>query len=405
MKKLFVAILALGALASCQKENVPVVEEAKNKTIEINILNLVEETKATQGGDTAAGSNKLCAELGELKVLFCDANGTIKHEDFLSKEGTGDDTHDGNTDLNSNNYVKDEVYTDNTDDAKRRWHNVPATITKIAVVRYVAGEDFNKAENLVGLDLENDVLALANNQDENLARPIEKMVLCGWDTLQDTGKTHKVEDTVFHVWEANVNVAPAFARFEVRSIKCTNLGDANNKNLDGYTAATYGFDELLLKSLTLTYGGDEYTAPGFGTQRLYGSYDPLYAENQYDYVAGAPRGTNEYNPTYGAWSWNLTPDKKFNQLVLDIDAYAYDYKINYEEGKQDDRSFPLTVIGLASQEGGAADTSVFEAGSIYCIDLVFTESNIKDAEGICVDVVVTVNAWNVVPVYPVYGNN
>ena len=103
-------------------------------------------------------------------------------------------------------------------------NNVPATIKKIAVVRYEA-TDF--AQGCVGLNLEDDVLALAQNMEENVNRPIETMVLCGWDALEDTGATHMVGESLFHVWKAEVNVAPAFARFEVRSIKCTDLGALN----------------------------------------------------------------------------------------------------------------------------------------------------------------------------------
>ena len=82
MKKLFVAVLALGALASCQKDETPV-QEAQNKTIEINVLNLVEESRAVIGGETAQGTEKLCAEFGQLKVLFVEASGKIAFEDAL----------------------------------------------------------------------------------------------------------------------------------------------------------------------------------------------------------------------------------------------------------------------------------------------------------------------------------
>ena len=82
MKKLFVAVLALGALASCQKENTPSQVESESKTIEISVLNLVDESRAVVGGDTAQGTKKLCAEFGELKILFVEADGTILAEGF-----------------------------------------------------------------------------------------------------------------------------------------------------------------------------------------------------------------------------------------------------------------------------------------------------------------------------------
>lgn len=398
MKKLFVAVLALGALASCEKENTPV-EEAKNKTIEINVLNLVEESRAVAGGDTAQGTADLCAEFGELKVLFVEAGGKIAFEDTLvaDNENMTDDTH---TSIDGE-YVKDEAYDNN---GTRRWHNVPASIKKIAVVRYEA-TDF--PQGCVGKDLEDDVLALASNMEANVARPIETMVLCGVGTLSDTGATHMVGESLYHVWKAEVNVAPAFARFEVRSIKCTDLGALNADGDD----ATYDLDELKLKSLTWNYkaaaGNVEYAAPDFGAT-LYGVYAPA-ADYTYKYdqnTCTATERSAEYNPK-GAWSWNVLPGE-FQDLTVDIDGYAYDYQVSYE-ADQSDRNFPLYVSGLATSRDAdgnvTGEDNKFEAGNIYHIDLIFKQENIKTQDGICVDVVVTVNAWKVVERYPIYDNN
>ena len=399
MKKLFVAVLALGALASCQKENLPT-EEAQSKTIEINVLNLVGESRAAiAGGETAQGTEKLCAEFGQLKVLFVESSGKIAFEDTLvsDNENMTDDDH---VDI-TGEYVKDEAY---NNDGKRRWHNVPSTIKKIAVVRYENGDFPNNTT--VDLDLEDDVLALAQNMEENVDRPIETMVLCGVGTLSDTGETHMVGDALYHVWQANVNVAPAFARFEVRSIKCTDLGALNADGDD----ATYDLDELKLNSLTWNYkptegAAVEYTAPtGFGAT-LYGVYAPA-ADYKYKYdqnTCTAAERSAEYKPT-GAWSWNVLPGE-FQDLTLDIDGYAYDYQVSYE-ADQSDRNFPLYVSGLATSRDDdgnvTGEDNKFEAGNIYHIDLIFKQENIKSQDGICVDVIVTVNAWKVVERFPVY---
>ena len=399
MKKLFVAVLALGALASCEKENTPV-EEAKNKTIEINVLNLVEESRAVAGGDTAKGTEKLCAEFGELNILFVEADGTIAHEDTLVADNENNMTDDTHTSIDGE-YVKDKAYDNN---GTRRWHNVPASIKKIAVVRYEA-TDF--PQGCVGLDLEDNVLALASNMEANVARPIETMVLCGVGTLSDTGATHMVGESMFHVWKAEVNVAPAFARFEVRSIKCTDLGALNADGDD----ATYDLDELKLKSLTWNYkaaaGNVEYAAPDFGAT-LYGVYAPA-ADYTYKYdqnTCTAAERSAEYNPK-GAWSWNVLPGE-FQDLTVDIDGYAYDYQVSYE-ADQSDRNFPLYVSGLATSRDDdgnvTGEDNQFVAGNIYHIDLIFKQENIKSQDGICVDVVVTVNAWKVVERYPIYDNN
>ena len=394
MKKLFVAILALGALASCQKENVPVVE-AQNKTIEVSILNLVGESRAVVGGETAQGTEKLCAEFGELNILFVEADGTIAFEDTLvaDNENMTDDTHNAI----DGEYVKDEAYENGT----RRWHNVPSSIRMIAVVRY---ETTDFPDGLVGKDLEDNVLALASNMEANVARPIETMVLCGYDTLEDTGETHMVGESLYHIWKAEVNVAPAFARFEVRKIQCLELGDKNGSE----DSREYDFDELKLNSLTWNYkptsgAAVEYSAPTDFGATLYGSYVPA-ADYAYPYdknTCVAATRSNEYNPE-GAWSWNVLPGE-FQDLTLDIDAYAYNYQVSYKEDESD-RNFPLFVSGLSTSANGTADGNTFEAGNIYHINLIIKQENIKTDDGICVDVVVTVNPWKVVERHPIYQN-
>ena len=401
MKKLFVGVLALGALASCQKENTPSQVESDSKTIEISVLNLVDESRAVVGGDTAQGTEKLCAEFGELKILFVEADGKIVHEDTLvaDNENMTDDSHDAIT----GEYVKDETY---KNDGTRRWHNVPASIKKIAVVRYEA-TDF--PDGCVGKDLENDVLALASNMEKNVNRPIETMVLCGYSTLKDTGATHMVGESLFHVWRAEVNVAPAFARFEVRSIKCTDLGALNADGND----ATYDLDELKLKSLTWNYkttaGDVEYAAPADFSATLYGEYVPAdgYTYPYDKNTCTATERSAEYKPTNGAWSWNVLPGE-FKGLTVDIVAYAYDYQVSYK-ADESDRKFPLVVTGLATSRDDkgnvTGEDNNFVAGNIYHIDLIFKQDNIKSQDGICVDVVVTVDPWKVVERYPIYGKN
>ena len=103
--------------------------------------------------------------------------------------------------------------------------------------------------------------------------------------------------------------------------------------------------------------------------------------------------SNSYAPVNGAWSWNVLPCT-FTGLQVDIDAYAYDYVLA-------SRNLPLTVTGLTTKSGD--DGNEFKAGHIYTIDLTFVQENIKAQDGICVEVVVTVQPWVVEVRYPIYG--
>ena len=381
MKRMFIAAMAIAALVSCSKEEEVSYADSMSKTIQISILNETEGTRAV-GGDTAKGTTTTATN-DELKVLFAKADGTITFEDYLTSAGSTDDTHKGEVGAAG----EEELYVKDESTSKYMWHNVPADVKQIAVVRYEAG-DITITPGTTNLSA---VLALAESESKNLARETEDIVLYGVNTLFDTGATHRVGATFFHVWQANVEVAPKVARFEVHSIKCTDLGKLN----DDEDPDTYDIDELLLKSLTWTGAEAEHSAPGFGEQRLYGLND---TDNAGFDANTCPEGTarsNEYKPANGAWSWNVAPCT-FTGMKLDMDAYAYNYAIA-------SRNLPLTVTNLATDEAKANVDNSFEAGKIYTIDLEFAQSDIKTQDGICVNVVVTVKPWVIEKRYPVYG--
>lgn len=392
MKKLFVAVLAIAALAACNKEEVPSFNDNEAKTIQISILNETDYTRA-EGGDTLEGEARVCAANADLKVLFAKADGTIVYEDTLLTAADQDTTTDEHAGVGAAGQEK--LYVKDADSSKYMWHNVPADVKQIAVVRYEAGDLAEGKTNFVGDNLST-LSTLASNEAANLAREIEDIVLYGVDDLYDTGATHRVGNTFFHVWQADVTVAPAFARFEIHSLACTDLGALN---ADG-DPDTYDLDELLLKSLTWKSVENEegYTAPGFGAQRLFGKYNPATGKVDTNNQTDPALRLNEYKPTNGAWSWNVKPCT-FDGLTLDLDAYAYDYTLA-------SRNLPLVVTGLAKSQANAdnntADGNSFEKGYIYTLDLTFTQANIKTADGICAVVTVIVEPWVVEKRYPVY---
>lgn len=390
MKKLFVAVLAIAALAACNKEEVPSFNDNEAKTIQISILNETDYTRA-EGGDTLKGEARVCAANEDLKVLFAKADGSIVYEDTLVTAADQDTTTDEHAGVGAAG--EEELYVKDAATDKYMWHNVPADVKQIAVVRYEAGDLAEGKTDFVGDNLST-LLALASNEAANLAREIEDIVLYGVDDLYDTGATHRVGNTFFHVWQADVTVAPKLARFEIHSLACTDLGALN---ADG-DPDTYDLDELLLKSLTWKGAEADHTAPGFGAQRLFGLYNPATGTVDDNNQTDPALRLNEYKPTKGAWSWNVKPCT-FGGLTLDIDAYAYDYTLA-------SRNLPLVVTGLAKSAenaaAGTADGNTFEAGKIYTLDLTFTQANIKTADGICAVVTVVVEPWVIEKRYPVY---
>ena len=374
MKKLFVAVMALAAFAACQKD-VVLVNDNETKTITLTISNQSEDSRGL-GGDTNKGVTGACAEASDLVVLFAKADGTILFNDKLTSTGTTDNTHKGE----GTSYIKDEK------SGSYMWHMVPADVKQIAVVRFETG-DITIENGTTNISA---VAALAKDEAKNLNRELEDIVLYGVGQLTDTGESHRVGNTLYHVWTTEVTVAPALARFEIHKIQCTDLGAAN-ADAD---LATYGLDELLINSLSWTGATETHTAVGF-PHTLYGSYNNESATNNTQKVAA--QRSNSYTPTNGAWSWNVLPCT-FGGLTLDMTAATYDYQIT-----DNNYSFPLNVVGLSKKvEGVDTVDNAFEAGNIYVINLIFNEQNISAQDAICVDVTVEIKPWTVVDRTPIY---
>jgi len=411
MKKLFVAVLALAALAACNKEEAvqgPALD-SQNKTIEITIDNARLGSRADyESGVTAPGTKAKVANASELIVLFADNGGSILKALELTATGTTDDTHDDKDQETLGEYIADSA--NGTGEGNYVWHNVPWNVTKIALVRVDATLDADYVvANAAGKKI-SDYKDLAMNVAENANRAQGQIVLFGTGDLSDSGETHRVNDTVFHIWETTVTVEPWLARFEVHALQCTDLGDDNKDKIEGTEnpdLSTYGFDELVVKSLTWTdTNSNNYKAKDFSSV-LYGSYLPAAAKEGCDALPAEGTVRNNYYTADGdlvsadrtkVWSWYVADQTEFDNLVVDMDAKAYEYVI-----ADDQRNVPLTVIDLATDEAGTTKANTFTRGHIYTIVLIFDESNIKNADALCVRVDVKIASWEINPLFPVYN--
>ena len=404
MKKLFVCAMALAAFVSCSKDDIqgPALD-SKNKSIEITIANGNGSTRADlTGGLTAPGvadegkTNKMAsADAEDLVVLFANGD-NILHRLSLAATGTSDDDHTGIADpsIPAGMYVADKT---NGSSNTYIWHNVPWQVTHIAIVRTAAND--------ADLSTISAYKALALNESANIGRNLDEIVLFGTDDLEDMNVTHEVDGISYHYWKAVVEVKPWLARFEVNNIMCEDLGTLNiDKNADGTpNTRTYGFDELLAKSLVWTSKAVEATedAPALTANNysakyeegktvlgtMYGVYNPNNDATRLNYIK--PANAN-------VWSWNVADGTTFNNMTVDLEALAYDYTLD-EDGKK----VPLLVTGLNSAE----KAFVFEAGNIYQLDLTFVEGNVKDQDALCVQVEVTIADWTINTVEPVFGIN
>ena len=378
MKKLFVCAMALAAFVSCSKDDAqgPALD-SKNKTIEIKIANAASGTRA-EGGISTSGEGA-CADATDLYVIFAQTDGTIVKKLKLADQATADPHPEDYDGEDVGKYTPGYV----ADNDTYIWHNVDWSVTRVAVVRTAKA---NTVPGYVDVSAYNNLdqyLALAKNEDANIARGIADIVLYGEGTLKDTNDTHRIGDIVYHVWSAwytnaegeeveGIRVAPKFARFEINRLECSDLGDANNDN----DPATYGFDRLNVNGLTWN---NSYTAKDF------------------EGVLAAGEETNFMVAEGGVWSWNILPTT-FTGLVVDLAAEADDYEISAP-------NVPLNVTGLSHVATNGEVNNSFLAENIYKLNLTFTEANIIDPEGLCVQVTVEIVDWTVNTVFPVFGNN
>ena len=391
MKKLFVAVLAIAALAACNKDNEFVPEiSLDSKSVTVCIENSA-ATRAGEAGVTVPGEDQAaCAEAKDMKILFADASGKIlKVLPLVADKAVGDHTPE---------YAVGEPA---TADGKTTyiWHNVPASIRQIAVVRDMDGD----APIEAGKTTLADVKAKASIEANNLADELTNIFLYAESTLSDKGSCAVVNGVEYKVWEGSVRVAPLFARLEITSIQCTDLGVTNT---DG-DINSFGYDELVLNSLTWTGSAGAYNiALAEGATSL----TTLYSQNNKDVNNNTQKddakrvnywtADGQAPVTTGVqskvWSWNVTP-QTFTQMDLAFTADAYDYQLT-------DQSVALKVIDLSLTDGATEDNNFeFVAENIYRVNLDFTEGDLTGKEGRCVRVIVEIAPWSVKTVYPVYG--
>ena len=383
MKKLFVAVLAVAALAACQKENsldVPALD-SNCKSVSLVIANQAETRVDTNAGHTAAGNNGQLAVLNndDLRILFADSNGAV----LMDLQLVGQDENEKHEEVLAGNYVP------GTSDVANEyvWHNVPAAVTQVAVVRYEAADFATPFEP--GARNLTDYETLAKSESLNLKRELEDICLYVRSALtKDTSAKHTVNNVDYYYYRATVEVAPYFTRFEIHNIQCDDLGDLN-ANPD---PNKFGLDKIVLGDLT--WGG-KYAISATELGTLYGSYKT--PENGKNYVKSAT----------GVWSWNLDPKdllipSEANPLLLPMVVSAYDYVVAGNDPAIGGANRSIKVVALEDEDGNAVTS--FEKENIYVLDLSFDESDIAGQEGICVAVKVTIADWTVVPVDPVFGN-
>lgn len=371
MKKLFVAVLAIAGLVACNNEPETVVVESWNKSVAITIANANDDTRAAAGTTTPATANTQAAVANatDLKILFAAGDVILKEMPLVGEEGTHAEGNNG-----------EYMYGKKPEGINGNYffHNVPASVTKVAIVRYETGD----ITIVPGTTKLAEVLALAESTAVNETREIDDVCLYGDATLGAKGADCvEIDGVKYYVYPASVTVESKLARLEINNIECYDLGDDN----DDDKLETVGIDTLALK--TLTWGADK--SIDLNGVVLKGSYDGENIDGAVD--ADFTDRAHDIKPL--VWSWNFAPEA-YTNIVLSMHAEAFDYQLPNEE-------LTLTVTDL-QYNGKSVKSEGYKANNIYQLDLRFSEDNIGGQEGVCVDVTVTIVDWTVNVVTPIF---
>lgn len=351
MKKLFVAVLALAALAACNKEEAPTLLESSKKSVSISILNGGLETRAIT--NASATANYACAEEGDLTVLFADNAGKVVESRLLSAnegEAVGEENAEG---------LVPTTYT---------FHKLPESVIKIGVIALRG----NAAP--ATLDAAWALWTTETKDAQVYPNASSKVVVYGYGDLtrakDEAGKdAFCVVDAKYPLFKGSVRVAPAHTRLEVLSFQCTDLGQNE-----------YGYSQITLNKMTM----------GTDVQEL-GNELKTAADIAY------PGGDNTK-----AWSWNWlayndkvagkSVTKPFANLVVDLTVVGNGYDVPAPDKT-------LTINKMKTPDGNPV--TEFAPEHIYKLNVPFLEANIDtDNSFICVDVEVAIANWIVVTLDP-----
>ena len=390
--------VAATTLAACNKEDITPVVEQGNKSVTLNIANLM-QTKGT-GTEVAEGT---AVKLNSVQVFFADAAGTLYTPKTVDAKA------------NAVTYFEEAAAAAGT----YQFHFLPKAVSKVIVLGNMPQQTATNQDALLTAVQALTVGAEQDPEDLRLFGIDETLVAAGNHAEADQGAIQHPNPFV----KAEVNLVPTVARFEVTGFEYAQVAVAA-----GQTAPARNYTEMVVNSLsvrnwyttaTATFAGavtpatlDSFATTALNKDNIYATYFTKVPTTEwyYDATAYTLKASNNYVQTVATVTGEAAvSDKKcFDYHVFPGAVPQFLIELT---GKEDNGlTAPLFLMTSALKVGNKvlaaevaeteADSKVaIEAGKVYRMAMRFDDNNLQAPEK-CVEVAITVDDWNVFVVTP-----
>lgn len=379
--------VAAVSFAACNKEDITPSVEQGNKSVTLSLANVLQTKSASN--QVAPGEDKEI-QLNSFQVFFSDGT-TLYSPKNVDGKGTATTR-----------------FTQQDEDGLYEFHFLPKAVNQVIVVGNMAQLDVT-----THAALEAAVKYLTVGGEQNPAN----VRLMGIDTVLEPE-----EDPTHHAGKdnstanphpdpyvrADVNLAPAVARFEITGFEYAPKAEKRN-----YTTMTV--DNLSIRNYYTEAEVNFANVPTTKEEKLLNFGGALTKDNVYvDYfnVLGAGWWLDKVGTTLAADAYAAVVNVPATETEPAKDCYAYNVfpgalpqflmQLTGTEGGVKSPLYLMTSalkVKNANNEMVALTAEDITAGNVYRMAMKFDDSNLQNPEK-CIEVSITVDEWVVVAVTP-----
>ena len=377
--------VAASAFAACNKqETTPVVNEVGNKSIVLDIPNVLmtkSASEALEGGQV---------QLNDYQVFFADEGGTFYTPKSVTAEPNAETWFDS----------------ENTDTwaTTKQFHFLPTEVNEVIVIgnygSKITAANKTALTGIVGelkLDDENDTAGASNLALYGVATPTP---------VKNNNPEHIVDGTDPHpspLYEAKVNLTPTVARFEVTGFEYAQVmkdGVAQPREYASMVVESVSIIDFYTEA-TVTYAGVPTAKTPYtffqGVNGFVVNDDTVYP----NYFLSEDLDMTKWwydnvNVTLTGTTW-ANSENVYAYHTFPAEVPTFIVKLKATDAAGVTTYLYLSTKSLILENGEALEET--EDAKIYKMYFKFDDDDISSAEK-CISVSITVDSWEVVDVTP-----